>query len=115
MELISMNYHDHPFRCIHSYIVSIAPEKTRANHVHRKKEEWISIVTGKVLVHLVDIETNETLNVHLDSESENYKIIYISPGVAHAIQNTDMRESSIIVFSTTPEDKEDTIPYEDFR
>jgi dTDP-4-dehydrorhamnose 3,5-epimerase-like enzyme len=37
-ELISMKYTDDPFCGIHSYIVSICPGRSRANHFHRKKK-----------------------------------------------------------------------------
>jgi dTDP-4-dehydrorhamnose 3,5-epimerase-like enzyme len=112
VELISMNYRDQPFRCVHGYLVSITPNHTRANHFHRKKEEWMGIVTGKIKLNLVDIVTKENNTLSLDSQSDNYELIYVPPGTAHAIKNIDTRVSSIIIFSRNPEDPEDTYPYE---
>lgn len=111
-ELISMNYKDEPFNCIHTYIVSIQPGRTRANHYHKKKEEWIAITAGKIILHLKDMQFGEEDKVILDANSEESEIIYIPPFVTHALENIDSGKSSVIVFSKNPEDKEDTIPYE---
>jgi dTDP-4-dehydrorhamnose 3,5-epimerase-like enzyme len=111
-ELISMNYKDEPFNCIHTYIVSIQPGRTRANHYHKKKEEWIAITAGKISLHLKDMLYGEEDKVILDANSEESEIIYIPPFVAHALENIDSGKSSVIVFSKNPEDKEDTIPCE---
>lgn len=110
-ELISMNYKDEPFDCVHTYIVSIQPGRTRANHYHRKKEEWMAITAGKINLHLKDVNSGEEDKVLLDANSEESEIIHILPFVAHALENIDSGKSSIIVFSKNPEDKEDTIPY----
>ena len=111
-EVISMNYDDEPFNCIHSYVVSILPMRTRANHFHKKKEEWMALATGKVKLSLKDVVSGKFEEVILDSESETYEVIHIPPFVAHAVTNVSDREASLIVFSKNSEDKEDTIPYD---
>jgi dTDP-4-dehydrorhamnose 3,5-epimerase-like enzyme len=110
-ELISMNYKDEPFDCVHTYIVSIQPGRIRANHYHKKKEEWIAITAGKIILYLEHMHSGDEEKIILDANSEESEIIYIPPFVAHALQNVDSGKSSIIVFSKNPEDKEDTIPY----
>nr|WP_321496407.1 WxcM-like domain-containing protein [uncultured Methanolobus sp.] len=111
-EVISMNYDDEPFNCIHSYIVSIEPNRTRANHYHKKKEEWVALAAGKIKLSLKDIITGRFEEITMDSQSYTYEVIHIPPFVAHAVTNVSEREASLIVFSKNPEDKEDTIPYE---
>ncbi len=111
-EIVSMNYEDEPFNCVHTYVVSIKPMKTRANHYHKNKEEWIALATGKVKLCLKDVDSNEYEEIILDSESIKYEIIYIPPYIAHAVKNISNYEASIIVFSKNSEEKEDTIPYE---
>lgn len=111
-ELVSMNYPDEPFTDVHSYIVSIKPGKTRANHYHMKKKEWIGIAAGKVVLILKWIDAGDYEEILLDAGSEEYSLIYIPPGVAHSIKNISDDDSVIIVFSRTPEDKDDTIPFE---
>jgi uncharacterized RmlC-like cupin family protein len=46
-----------------------------------------------------------------DDESGECRLIHIKPFVAHRITNISDRNSSVVVFSRNPEDKEDTIPY----
>jgi uncharacterized RmlC-like cupin family protein len=58
------------------------------------------------------MNSGEEDKIILDANSEESEIIYIPPFVTHALQNIDSYKSSIIVFSKSPEDKEDTIPYE---
>jgi len=114
-ELISMNYADEPFNCIHTYLVSINSGMVRANHYHKKKEEWIALASGKIEIHLENIDSGEKEKLILDTHVKGYEMIYIPPFVAHAVKNNWEHEASLIVFSKNPEDKEDTIPYEVFR
>lgn len=111
-ELISMRYDDQPFSCVHSYLVSITPGKSRANHYHGQKEEWVAIASGRLDLHLEDASTKERASVHLDARSDDYRMVYIPPGVAHALVNASEGESSVIVFSRFPEKAGDTVPYE---
>lgn len=111
-ELVSMNYEDEPFNCVHSYMVSVKPGKVRANHYHKKKEEWIALAAGKIALHLKNVVSGEREKVVLDVLSEAYELIYIPPFVAHAVENICDHEACIVVFSKNPEDKEDTIRYE---
>ena len=110
-ELISMVYSDHPFAGVHTYVVSISVGRSRANHYHGKKEEWIALTAGIVALHLVDTKTGERESIVLDSRSADYGLIYIPPFIAHSIQNTGKGEAAVVVFSRTPEDPADTIPF----
>ena len=111
-ELISMKYDDQPFSCLHSYLVSITPGRSRADHYHDNKEEWVAIASGRLDLHLEDARTKERACIHLDAESDDYRMIYIPQGVAHLMVNTAEGESSVIVFSRFPEKAGDTVPYE---
>jgi len=110
-ELVSMKYADHPFTGIHSYVVSIAPGRSRANHFHRKKEEWIAPAAGAVTLLFEDTKNGERESILLDTRSDNYDMIFIPPFIAHAVRNTGEEEAAIVVFSKSPEDPEDTIPF----
>jgi dTDP-4-dehydrorhamnose 3,5-epimerase-like enzyme len=111
-ELVSMKYSDQPFNCLHSYLVCIKKGKTRANHYHLEKEEWMAITSGKIDLSLKDIKTKERATIHLDTKSKDYKIIYIPPLVAHILVNVEDGESSAVVFGKAPEKAGDTTPYE---
>ena len=111
-ETISMKYGDHPFTGVHTYIVSIAPGRSRANHYHEKKEEWIALAAGRVELILEDTRTKTRETAVLDSFSGEYFVVHIPPFVAHSVRNTGDREAAVVVFSRTPEDTGDTFPYE---
>ena len=111
-EIIPFNGPDHPFRGVHSYVVSVAPGRSRANHYHERKEEWIALAAGKVLLFLEDTRTKERETVVLDSRSEEYVVVRIPPFVAHSVRNPGPGEAAVVVFSRTPEDPGDTVGYE---
>ncbi|MDO9326233.1 MAG: WxcM-like domain-containing protein [Methanoregula sp.] len=110
-EIIPMNSPDLPFLGIHSYVVSITPGRSRANHYHLKKEEWIALAAGKILLSLEDTRTNVTEHLTLDTRSDDYRVVHIPPFIAHSVKNVGPGEASIVVFSKTPEDKADTFRY----
>jgi len=110
-EIIPMKNRDHPFTGVHSYVVSISPGRSRANHYHREKEEWIALAAGKILLSLEDTRTKEKESIVLDSRSDEYSVIHIPPFIAHSVKNAGTGEASIVVFSRTPEDTADTFHY----
>jgi len=111
-ELVSMNYHDEPFSDVHTYLVSIAPNMTRANHFHKKKEEWIALTAGVVELTTLDIRTKNKERIVLDTKTKEYSIVHIPPDIAHSLKNIGICDASVLVFSKTPEDVSDTIPCE---
>ena len=110
-ELASVNYRDKPFDCLHSYLVCINPQRTRAEHYHKKKGEWLGITSGKIMLFLEDTQSKEKDNIILDMDAKGYKLIYIPPLTAHLMENIGDKEASVVIFSKTPEDLDDTIPY----
>ena len=111
-ELVSMNYQDEPFSGIHTYLVSITPNMTRANHYHKKKDEWIALTAGIIELATMDVRTNNKERVVLDSKTKEYSIVHIPPYIAHSLKNIGIGDASVVVFSKTPEDVSDTIPFE---
>lgn len=111
-ELISTKYQDVPIPWGHSYLVSITPGRTRANHFHQKKNEWIAPASGIIEIILEDIQTKTQEKIIVNSKSREYSIIHIPPFIAHSIKNIGNTEACTVVFSPTPEDISDTIKYE---
>lgn len=111
-ELVSMNYTDEPFTGVHSYLVSITPGHTRANHYHEKKEEWLAPASGTIELLTEDIHSHVKEQYILDTKTKEYSLIYIPPFIAHTLKNSGAGDASVVVFSRTPEDLSDTIRYE---
>jgi oxalate decarboxylase/phosphoglucose isomerase-like protein (cupin superfamily) len=74
-ELVSINYNDEPFNCVHSYIVSITPGNTRANHYHKKKEEWIAAASGKIELHNEYIIQGKKLLLDTSAKEYHFEMI----------------------------------------
>jgi len=111
-ELVSMDHPDVPFEDVHSYVVSFAQNTTRANHYHKKKEEWLTLVSGRVKIVLESVKNGDRESIILDAEDDLLKIVYLPPKIAHGIKNIGDKKACVIVFSKTPELSEDTIEYE---
>jgi oxalate decarboxylase/phosphoglucose isomerase-like protein (cupin superfamily) len=110
-ELVSLKYSDEPFNCIHTYLVVIRPGKVRAQHYHKKKEEWIAITSGSVSLCLRHVKSGQEVNILLEIDSDDYNVIYVPPLVAHALKNIGESEASVVVFSKTLPEPGDTIPF----
>ena len=111
-ELVSMKTRDMPFDGIHSYIVMIEPGRSRANHYHHEKEEWLALGAGNLKIILENPETKERTEKILAHDSDNYEIIYIPTNIAHSVKNIGQDKASVIIFSKFPEKEGDSVPYE---
>ena len=111
-ELVSIKYSDDPFNCIHAYLVVIHPGGVRAQHYHKKKEEWFAISSGSVSLYLIHLNSRQEEMIPLDIDSEGYKVIYVPPLVAHSLKNIGESDASVVVFSKTPAELDDTFPFQ---
>ena len=105
VELFSEKYSD--FDAVHSYLVFVAPGKTRAGHYHKEKIEVIFPVNGKVTVLLKDTEHEERKEVILDPKNDEYSALLIPANIAHLVKNDSKENAQIVVFSDSM-DLEDT-------
>ncbi|MBN2014545.1 MAG: WxcM-like domain-containing protein [Candidatus Altiarchaeota archaeon] len=112
VELVSKAYADEPHDFIHSYLVNIEPEHSRAGHFHRKKKEWLCLASGRIELTLEDVGCRMREKIVMDSESDEYAVYLIPPGVAHLVKNPSRQKSaSLVVFSDGLEDPSDTFIY----
>ena len=110
-ELVSMKEKDMPFDGIHSYIVMLEPGRSRANHYHKEKEEWLALGAGRLKIILEDPETKERVEKVLGHDDEIYNMVYVPVNIAHSVKNIGQEKASVIVFSKFPELEGDTVPY----
>ncbi len=111
-ELVSMDHQDVPFEGVHSYVVSFDQNTTRANHYHENKDEWLTLVSGRVKIALESVDEEKRDSIILDEEDDQLRLIHLHPKVAHGIKNIGDKKACVIVFSKTPEVPEDTIEYD---
>ena len=109
VELFSKKYSD--FDAVHSYMVSVAPGKTRAGHFHKEKTEVIFPINGRVTILLKDMKSGKIDEILLDPENEEYTAVLIPANIAHLVKNNSDENAQIVVFSDSM-DLEDTHQYE---
>jgi dTDP-4-dehydrorhamnose 3,5-epimerase-like enzyme len=93
------------------YLTYATPLQTKGGHYHPLANEWFTLLTGKCLVKLKDIETGETLELHL--ESEKPQTLFVPNNVAHSFTNLSAtQEFLLLAYSDQLYKPEDTIMYD---
>lgn len=108
LKIINGNEPGNPFAC-EVYISSAKPGESRGGHYHLKAREWFTLIKGKALLTIIDIDTLEKSEIAL-SETEP-ETIYISQKMAHSFKNTGEEDFILIAFTDVKYDPADTISY----
>ena len=66
-------------------ITTAYPGACKANHYHKKKNEWYCVIKGKMKLVLKDMKTSEMQEVILDEDE--LKLVRIKAGIAHGFKN----------------------------
>ena len=85
--------------------------KTKGSHYHPKAQEWFTLIDGKAILRLEDIETHERLEILM--EASNPETVYIPRNVAHSVECApDCDKFILCAYTDLLYNPEDTIPYE---
>jgi len=98
------------FEVNYVYSVCLPSGAIAGNHYHRIKREIFYCPFGQsVIVILENPATKERKVVTLSNElgSKSVELIYIRPGIAHAVRNLSNRDSSLVVLSDIREHYEE--------
>ena len=87
-------------------ITTAHPGIVKANHYHKKMNEWYCVIKGKMHLVLKDMKTGEKNEIML-SEDE-LKLIKISPGLAHGFRNIGDDMLIVLMYIDRPFDPNDT-------
>jgi len=96
-------------RHITFFTLKPGPNFFRGGHYHKKKEEKFYVVSGKLRITLVDVETEETEVLELEAGQR----VAIYPMCAHRFQA--VTPSQVIEYYATAFDLEDDIKFEAFE
>lgn len=77
----------------------------RGNHVHRRKQERLYIVAGRVRLRLEDVQTRERAEILLEAGD----LVQLPPGIAHSLETLEPGHG--IEFAPDPLDVTDSFPY----
>ena len=90
------------------YITMAKPFEAKGGHYHPLANEWFTLIKGSCTLELVDLTTNEKLNLRLDENDT--KSIFVPNNVAHIFKNDSDTEDFILLAYTDQLYKpEDTI------
>lgn len=93
------------------YFINGIKGKLRGSHYHLLAQEWFTVIVGKAVLKLEDINTHERLDIIMDAQ--NPLTVYVPRGVAHSLECTDDCNQFILcAYTDTLYDPTDTIQYE---
>lgn len=87
------------------YVTVGYPGQTKAKHYHRRKVEWLCVVSGEGRLFLKDTRTGK--EEKLPMGEKNMVTVRIPPYVAHAITNTGETPFYLIVVASEAFDPKD--------
>ncbi|OBZ34824.1 WxcM-like domain-containing protein [Methanohalophilus sp. DAL1] len=96
-----------------SYL-KIAPQCSRGNHYHKRKEEWFCCLHGKCEMELTDIRSNSSRSITMNSSKREF--VKVNPFENHIITNLDSKtncELLIIISEEYDESDPDTFRIEE--
>jgi len=93
------------------YAVMALPGEVRGNHYHPLASEWFTVVRGRAIAAVGEIDTpaRQTYELSIDAPTT----LYVPAGLAHAFVNPrDAREPFIlVVYANLRYDPGDTVPH----
>jgi dTDP-4-dehydrorhamnose 3,5-epimerase-like enzyme len=91
------------------YFTSATPGQGKGSHYHRNAKEWFTLIIGKAVLRLEDIETHERLDIELDANSP--VTVFIPQLVAHTLVNNYDKDFVLCAYTDVLYDPNDTITY----
>lgn len=92
------------------YFTSAKPGQAKGGHYHPDAQEWFTMIVGKGILVLEDIDTKERIEIEMDAQCP--ETIYIPPCVAHIVKNRTNADYIMCAYTDELYDPKDTIVYE---
>ena len=99
-----------PSRTGEVYVTMGKPEQAKGGHYHPLAVEWFTLLAGKAILKLEDVETHERRDVALSLESAI--TVFIPNNVAHVVVNAGDEDFILLAYTDRLYDPADTIPYQ---
>lgn len=92
------------------YLTMAKPKEAKGGHFHPLANEWFTLLHGSCLVRLVDMATQEKLDLHLSGDQ--CETIFIPNNVAHIfINESPTKEFLLLAYTDQLYNPSDTILY----
>ena len=90
------------------YTFSIEPHQRRGDHYHHEKSEWFTCVYGEAVL-LLSSGGDDNIAIRLSPQAP--KIVYVGPGVAHAVVNDTDDIAVFVSYGSTQHDPDNADTY----
>lgn len=94
------------------YLTMGKPGQTKGGHYHPQAVEWFTIIKGKALLKLEDVQTGERMELLMNFEDAI--TVYVPNGIAHAWKNIGDEDFILLAYTDQLYDPADTIKF-DFK
>lgn len=91
------------------YLTMGKPGQSKGGHYHPKAVEWFTVIEGKALLKLEDIETKERMEIEMSLEKA--QSVFVPNGVAHFFENAGDTDFITLAYTDLLYDPADTIAY----
>ena len=91
------------------YLTMGKPGESKGGHYHNIANEWFTIIQGKCLVELCDVETNEKKEFLLGFQDA--KTLYVPKGIAHNFKNVSLDNFILLAYTDVLFEPGDTIKW----
>ena len=91
------------------YLTMGKPGQSKGGHYHTKAVEWFTVIEGKALLKLEDIETKKRITIEMSLEKA--QSVFVPNGVAHIFENAGDTDFITLAYTDLLYDPADTIAY----
>ena len=101
-----------PERTGEVYLTCGFPNQSKGGHYHLVANEWFTLIKGNCILKLVDIETNEIMEIDM-SQGEFFSV-FVPSKVAHIFINQSLDDFLLLAYTDQIYNQSDTIAF-DFK
>lgn len=91
------------------YLTMGKPGEIKGGHYHMEAVEWFTVIAGKALLRLEDIETKERIEIKMSLETS--QTVFVPCNVAHDFKNIGDTDFIVLAYTDKLYKPEDTIRY----
>lgn len=84
--------------------------QSKGGHYHPEAVEWFTLIEGKAVLKLEDVETHQRKDIPMSLEKA--QTVFIPNGVAHVIVNQSENDFILLAYTDKLYDPADTIAYQ---
>lgn len=84
--------------------------QAKGGHYHPKAVEWFTVIEGKAMLKLEDVETHEKMEVVMSLE--NPILVFVPSNVAHIFENLSDSDFIVLAYTDLVYNSSDTIIYQ---